>query len=106
MPIPKSLRPRVEKFIGLVLEKVVTEKLDRAFFQRGALDANYQICLYSTGLLPLYNDERIEVLGEINGKTTPISILSSESLKNHTVDPQLVKELADAFMGLRIKEIK
>lgn len=106
MALPKKLRPRVEKFIEIVLTKVVTEELDRAFFKKGKLDDNYTIALYSTGLLPLYNDSRIEIKGDINGKQTNISILSCASLTNRTLDKALVKELTEAFMSLRIKEIK
>lgn len=106
MPIPKKLRSRVEQFITIVLTKVVNEELDRAFFQRGKLDSNYTISLYSTGLLPLYNDNRIEVVGKINDKETPFSILSCASLTNRSIDKALVEELTEAFMKLRIKEIK
>jgi len=106
MAIPKKLRPRVEKFIQIVLEQVVTGKVERDFYNRGALDPNYKIALYATALLPLYNDSRIEVIGDVNGKKIPYSILSCDSLSQQRLDPALVKELTDAFMGLRIKEIK
>jgi hypothetical protein len=106
MAIPKKLRPRVEKFIGIVLTKVVNEELDRSFFKKGKLDDNYTIALYSTGLLPLYNDNRIEIGGAINDKRIGLFILSSESLINRKVDDELIKELTEAFMKLRIKEIK
>lgn len=106
MPIPKKLRPRVEQFITIVLGKVVSGELERSFFRRGKLDDNYTISLYSNGLLPLYNDSRIEVLGSINDKETQISILSCASLSTQTLDKGLVDELTEAFMKLRIKEIK
>lgn len=106
MPLPKKLQPRVEKFVQIVLDKVVSGKVERDFYNRGALDGNYKIALYSTALLPLYNDSRIEVIGDINGKKIPQSILSCDSLSQQRVDPALVKELTEAFMGLRIKEIK
>lgn len=106
MAIPKSLKPRVEKFINIVLGKVVNEELDRSFFKKGSLSPEYTISLYSTSLLPLYIDGRIEVTGEINGKQIPISILTCDALTNKRIDQSLVNELIDAFMKLRIKEIK
>lgn len=106
MAIPKKLQERVSKFIGIVLTKVVTGELSRAFFKRGALDSNYTITLFSNGLLPLYNDDRIEISGEINGKKIDNFFISGQSLANQQVDDQLVKDLTQAFMSLRIKEIK
>lgn len=106
MAIPKKLRPRVEQFVNIVLTKVVKGELERSFFKRGKLDNNYTISLYSNGLLPLYNDSRIEVLGSVNDKVIPISILSCASLSSQTLDKGLVDELTEAFMKLRIKEIK
>lgn len=106
MPVPKKLRPRVEQFITIVLGKVVRGETERCFFKRGKLDNNYTISLYSNGLLPLYNDSRIEILGKINDKEIPISILSCASLSTQTLDKTLIEELTTAFMKLRIKEIK
>lgn len=106
MPIPKKHKARVEKFINIVLGKVVSEELDRSFFKKGALDPNYTIALYSTGLLPLYTDSRIEVMGDINGVKTPIAILTCDALSNKRLDKSLVDELTQSFMKLRIKEIK
>lgn len=106
MAIPKKLQERVSKFIGIVLTKVVNGELSRAFFKRGALDSNYTISLYSNGLLPLYNDDRIEISGDINGKNIGTFIISGASLANQQVDDQLVKDLTQAFASLRIKEVK
>lgn len=106
MAIPKKLHERVSKFVGIVLNKVVNDETSRAFFNRGALDGNYTISLYSNGLLPLYNDDRIEVSGDINGKKIDTFILSGQSLANKQVDDQLVKDLTQAFISLRIKEVK
>ncbi|KAB3419287.1 hypothetical protein F9Z84_07225 [Escherichia coli] len=106
MAIPKKHKERVSKFIQIVLDKVVAGETSRAFYRKGALDGNYTIALYSTGLLPLYNDDRIEVCGDINGKKIDVFILSGESLANNKVDDKLVADLTQAFMSLRIKEIK
>lgn len=106
MALPKKHKERVSKFIQIVLNKVVSGETERAFFRKGALDSNYTIALYSTGLLPLYNDDRIEITGDINGKKIGVFILSGESLANNKVDDQLVADLTQAFMSLRIKELK
>jgi hypothetical protein len=106
MPVPKKHQPRIEKFVEIVLTKVVTEELDRAFFKKGKLDDNYSIALYSTGLLPLYNDDRIEIAGAINDKRIDPFILSNDSLLKKKVESKLIKDLTEAFMKLRIKEIK
>lgn len=106
MAIPKKLKPRVEKFIEIVLTKVLNEELDRSFFKKGMLDSNYSISLYSTGLLPLYNDCRIEVSGAINDKRIEPFILSNDSLVNRKLDSGVVRDVVESFMKLRIKEIK
>ncbi len=106
MAIPKKHAPRVTKFVEIVLGMVVEEKIDRAFHRKGALDSNYQLSLFSTGLLPLYNDDCIEFYAKVNDKKTDMFILSGEDLANRRLDPKLVKSVADAIMKLRIKEIK
>lgn len=106
MAIPKKHVPRVTKFIEIVLGKVVTGEIDRCFYRKGALDANYTIALYSNGLLPLYNDDRIEICGDINGKKIEMHILTGEELTAKSLSPTLVKSLTEAFTKLRIKEKK
>lgn len=106
MAIPKSHQPRVEKFIRIVLERVLSGELHRGFFKKGMLDVNYTISLYSTTLLPLYNDERIELKAEINGKATEIFILDNNSLVSQRLDDNLISALVQAIMKLRVKEIK
>lgn len=106
MPIPKSLKPRVEKFITIVLNKVLNGELERGFFKRGTLDPNYTISLYAMTLLPQYTDSRIELCGDINGVKIPISILSCDSLTHKRLDKTLVDELVESYIKLRIKEIK
>lgn len=106
MALPKKHKERVSKFVEIVLGKVVSGETDRAFFRKGALDSNYTIALYSTGLLPLYNDDRIEITGDVNGKKIDVFILSGASLANNQVDDQLVADITQAFMTLRIKEVK
>ncbi|QYN80051.1 putative replication protein [Kosakonia phage Kc263] len=96
----------MSKFVGIVLGKVVSGETERAFFRKGALDSHYTIALYSTGLLPLYNDDRIEITGDINGKKIDVFILPGTALANNQVDDQLVADLTQAFMTLRIKEVK
>lgn len=106
MAIPKKHGPRVEKFVEIVLGKVVRGESERGFFNKGALDPHYTISLYAVTLLPMYNDGRIEVSGDINGKKIDTFILDNESLVNNTLDNKLVKDIAQAFMTLRIKEVK
>lgn len=106
MTIPKSLKPRVEKFVTLILTMVINEELDRGFYKKGMLDPNYQISLYATVLLPAYIDSRIEIKGKINDKEIDLSVITCQSLTDRKVDPNLIKEVVDNFMKLRIKEIK
>lgn len=106
MAIPKKHAARVAKFVEIVIGMVVEEKLDRTFYKAGALDSNYRLSLYSTGLLPLYNDDRIEIIAQVNDKKTEMFILPGKDLADKKVDPKLVKTIADAIMKLRIKEIK
>lgn len=106
MAIPKKHIPRVTKFIEIVLGKVVTGEIERCFYRKGALDSNYTIALYSNGLLPLYNDDRIEICGDINGKKIETHILTGEEINARSLDPKLVKSLTEAFAKLRIKETK
>lgn len=106
MAIPKKHAPRVAKFMEIVIGMVVEEKLERVFYRAGALDGNYRLSLYSLGLLPLYNDDRIEFQAAVNDKKTDTFIISGKDLADKKVDPQLVKDVAAAIMKLRIKEIK
>ena len=106
MAIPKKHAPRVEKFVEIVIGMVVEDKLSRAFYRAGDLDKNYRLSLYSTGLLPWYNDDRIEFQAAVNDKKTECFFISGKDLADKKVDPTLVKTVADAIMKLRIKEIK
>jgi hypothetical protein len=106
MAIPKKHKERVEKFVRIVLEKVVKEEVERIFFRKGKLTDDYAISIYSTGLLPNYNDDTIEVSGDVNGKTIGVFLLPGKSIADHALDDKLVKEIIDAYMTLRIKEIK
>ena len=106
MAIPKKHLERVTKFVNIVVGMVVSEELDRVFYRKGVLDSNYTISLYSTGLLPMYNDDRIEIRAEVNEKKTDCFFISGKSLADKTIDPTLVKDLTEAIMKLRIKEMK
>lgn len=106
MPIPKKHHERIGKFTELVIGMVTREETERVFYRKGALDSNYQISLYSTGLLPQGNDDTIEISGQINDKKIGLFKLSGESLGNHQIDMKLVKEVTQAFIKLKIKEIK
>lgn len=103
MAIPKKHKDRIEKFVRIVLEKVVKEEICRVFFKRGQLDSTYLISIYSGGLLPMFNDDRIEVCGDVNGKKIPSFYISGESLANHKLEDELVKEIVQAYLKLRIK---
>ena len=85
---------------------VVREETPRAFYRKGALDPNYQISLYSTGLLPQGNDDTIEISGKVNDKEIGKFYIKGPDIANHKLDPQLVKDVVDAFAKLRIKEMK
>lgn len=106
MAIPKKHLPRVAKFTELVLGLVVREETPRVFYRKGALDANYQISLYSTGLLPQGNDDTIEISGKVNDKEIGKFYIKGSDIASHTVDKQLVKDVTDAFAKIRIKEMK
>lgn len=103
MAVPKKHKARIEKFVRIVLEKVVSEEIPRVFFRRGQLDEKYQICIYSGGLLPQFNDDRIGVNGDVNGKKIDFFYVSGESLQNNKLDDKLVKDIVEAFLKLRVK---
>lgn len=106
MAIAKKHKARIEKFVTIVLELVVNEKTERIFYRKGKLDEALTISIYSEGLLPNYNDDTIEVTGDINGKHIGTFLLSGQSLANHILDKELVKDIVEAYMKLRIKETK
>lgn len=106
MPIPKAHHPRITKFTEIVLGMVVREETPRVFFKRGVLDSNYSLALYSTGLLPQGNDDTIEISGDCNGKTIGKFLIDGKSLAAHKLDPKLVKDVTQAFIKLKIKEVK
>ncbi|AEV89473.1 hypothetical protein OBP_036 [Pseudomonas phage OBP] len=106
MPIPKKHHERIHKFTEICLGKVTREETERVFFLRGRLDNNYTIALYSTGLLPQGNDDTIEISGDCNDKSIGKFYITGESLASHKLDDKLVKDVAQAFIKLKIKEIK
>lgn len=106
MAIPKKHESRLTKFVEIVLAKVVTEEICRNFHRKGKLDDNYTASLYSTGLLPMYNDDRIEVCGDINGKKIDPFFISGASLVSGKLDTNTIRDVVQSFMKLRIKEIK
>lgn len=106
MAIPKKHHPRIVKFTELVLGMVTREETERVFYKAGQLDPNYRISLYSTGLLPQGNDDTIEISGMVNDKKIGLFYISGKSLAEHKLDPKLVKEVSQAFIKLRIKEMK
>lgn len=103
MAVPKKHKERIEKFVRLVLEMVVKEEIARLFFKQGNLDVNYKIAIYSKGLLPRYNDDRIEVRGNINGKDIETFFITGESLTNNKLDDILVNDIVEAYLKLRVK---
>lgn len=106
MAIPKKHQPRLTKFVEIVLGKVITEEICRNFNRKGKLDDNYTVTLYSTGLLPMYNDDRIEVCGDINDKKIEPFFISGASLAAGKLDKDVIPSVVQSFMKLRIKEIK
>lgn len=103
MAIPKKHKERIEKFVRIVLNQVVTEQIARVFNKVGKLDGNYVITLYNGILLPMYNDDRIEVNGHVNGKKIPPFFISGESMATQKLDDVVVKEVVDSFIKLRVK---
>lgn len=103
MAVPKKHKERIEKFIRIILEHVISEKYPRNFYKTGALDNDYQISISSNGTLPKYNDDRIEINGDINGKKTEIFIIPGAVFITKKVPDDLVNDLTEAFLKLRVK---
>lgn len=103
MAIPKKHKERIEKFVRIVLNQVVTEEIARVFNKTGKLDENYTITLYNGILLPMYNDDRIEVNGHVNGKKIPSFFISGESMVTQKLDDVVVKKVVESFIKLRVK---
>lgn len=104
MVVPKKHKEQLRLFIRNVLKLVVTEELTRAFHKFYHPEPDYLIAIHSTGLLPKYNDDRIEVTGNINGKKlNTFFILPANAFITKKVPDDLVNDLTEAFLKLRIK---